>query len=488
MYIIIVLYALSLLYIFLFSISQLQLTWIYLKHKKQQTPSTWSDLFVPHVTVQLPVYNEKYVIARLIKAVGELDYPKEKLEIQVLDDSTDETTEIILAEVRLLQQKGLDVAVIRRENRKGFKAGALAHATTLAKGEFIAIFDADFIPQQDFLRKTIPHFAQENIGVVQTRWGHLNKNYSLLTQLQAFGLDAHFSIEQGARNSAGSFINFNGTCGVWRKKVITDAGGWQDDTLTEDLDLSYRAQLRGWQFLYLEDVNTPGELPVVMPAIKSQQYRWNKGGAETARKNFKKVFLSKQSLTTKIHAFFHLFNSSVFTALLMAAVLSVPMLFIKHRHPELSWLFHTGIVFLLGFFSIAAFYWVANRQFSKTHQSSFFKLFPPFLIISMGLSLHNGLAVIEGLLGRKTPFVRTPKFNITKQEDGWMGNSYLRSSLNLTTIIEGTLCLYFIYGCIIGFQLKDNGLLFFHIMLALGFGSIFIYSIKPLFAQKTKVA
>ncbi|MCZ8215927.1 MAG: glycosyltransferase, partial [Cyclobacteriaceae bacterium] len=199
----------------------------------------------------------------------------------------------------------LDVAVVRRENRKGFKAGALAHATTLAKGEFIAIFDADFIPQQDFLRKTIPHFAQENIGVVQTRWGHLNKNYSLLTQLQAFGLDAHFSIEQGARNSAGSFINFNGTCGVWRKKVITDAGGWQDDTLTEDLDLSYRAQLRGWQFLYLEDVNTPGELPVVMPAIKSQQYRWNKGGVETARKNFKKVFLSKQSLTTKIHAFFH---------------------------------------------------------------------------------------------------------------------------------------------------------------------------------------
>jgi cellulose synthase/poly-beta-1,6-N-acetylglucosamine synthase-like glycosyltransferase len=485
--VIIILYALSLLYIFLFSISQLHLTWIYLKHKKRTVLTNWSENFIPYVTVQLPVYNEKYVVERLINAVSELDYPKEKLEIQVLDDSTDETTSIIKEKIAPLQKQGLDITLVHRENRKGFKAGALAHATTNAKGDFIAIFDADFIPEHDFLRKTIPYFTNNKIGVVQTRWGHLNKNYSLLTQLQAFGLDAHFSIEQSARNSVGSFINFNGTCGVWRKQTITDAGGWHEDTLTEDLDLSYRAQLKGWQFLYVEDVSTPGELPVVMPAIKSQQYRWNKGGAETARKNFIKVLQSKQSFTTKLHAFFHLFNSSVFSTLLIAAVLSVPMLFIKNQHPELSWLFHTGIIFLLGFFSIAVFYWVSNKQFSNTHRSSFFRLFPPFLIISMGLSLHNGLAVIEGLIGRKTPFIRTPKFNITKKEDGWTKNTYLHSSLNFVTIFEGILCLYFIYGCFVGIQLKDSGLLFFHIMLVLGFGSIFIYSIKPLFIRKINV-
>ncbi|GCC52143.1 glycosyl transferase family 2 [Chryseotalea sanaruensis] len=485
--VIIILYALSLLYIFLFSLSQLHLTWIYLKHKKKTNLAKWSEDFIPHVTVQLPVYNEKYVVKRLLKAVGELDYPKEKLEIQVLDDSTDETTSIIKEEITSLQKRGLDITLVHRENRKGFKAGALAHATIKAKGDFIAIFDADFIPQQDFLRQTIPHFVNSKIGVVQTRWEHLNKNYSLLTQLQAFGLDAHFSIEQSARNRVGSFINFNGTCGVWRKQTIAEAGGWHDDTLTEDLDLSYRAQLKGWQFLYLEDVSTPGELPVVMPAIKSQQYRWNKGGAETARKIFFKVLQSKKSFITKLHAFFHLFNSSVFSTLLIAAVLSVPMLYIKDQHPELSWLFNTGIIFLLGFFSIAAFYWVSNKQFSKKHTTSFFKLFPPFLIISMGLSLHNGLAVIEGLVGRKTPFIRTPKFNITKKEDGWSNNTYLHSSLNFVTILEGILCFYFIYGCFVGIQLKDSGLLFFHIMLALGFGSIFIYSIKPLFTRKINV-
>jgi cellulose synthase/poly-beta-1,6-N-acetylglucosamine synthase-like glycosyltransferase len=485
--VIIIVYAVSLLYIFLFSLSQLHLTWIYLKYKTKTALADWSEDFIPHVTVQLPVYNEKYVVERLLKAVGALDYPKDKLQIQVLDDSTDETTSIIKEEIASLQKQGIDITLVHRENRKGFKAGALAHATPKAKGDFIAIFDADFIPQQDFLHKTIPYFTNNKIGVVQTRWGHLNKNYSLLTQLQAFGLDAHFSIEQSARNRVGSFINFNGTCGVWRKQTIIEAGGWHDDTLTEDLDLSYRAQLKDWQFLYLEDVSTPGELPVVMPAIKSQQYRWNKGGAETARKIFMKVVQSELSFVTKLHAFFHLFNSSVFSTLLIAAVLSVPMLFIKNLHPELSWLFNTGIVFIVGFFSIAVFYWVSNRQFSKTHRYSFIKLFPPFLIISMGLSLHNGLAVIEGLIGRKTPFIRTPKFNITKNEDVWSGNVYLLTSLNFVTILEGLLCLYFVYGCFVGIQLKDSGLLFFHIMLALGFGSIFIYSIKPLFPRKTNV-
>lgn len=238
----------------------------------------------PLVTVQLPIYNELYVVERLIDAVCLFEYPKNRLEIQVLDDSTDETVSIIAQKVRLYKAQGFDIQHIRRSSRDGFKAGALAYGLTAAKGEFIAIFDADFIPHPDFLTTTIPHFENATVGVVQTRWVHLNESYSLITQLQAFGLDGHFIVEQGGRNAAGHFINFNGTAGVWRKSCILDAGGWSAQTLTEDLDLSYRAQLRGWQFVYLENVETPAELPATMPALKSQQYRWMKGAPNAPAK------------------------------------------------------------------------------------------------------------------------------------------------------------------------------------------------------------
>ncbi len=474
-------YALSLLYIFLFSLGQLHLTWVYVKsQKKPKQRELYQKEFTPHVTVQLPIFNEKYVVERLLDAVSQFDYPKDKLEIQVLDDSTDETTEIILHKIENLRPKGLDIKLIHREDRKGFKAGALDEGYKLAKGEFIAIFDADFLPQADFVKKTIPYFKEEHIGVVQTRWGHINKDYSVLTQLQAFGLDAHFSIEQSARSTANSFINFNGTCGIWRKQCIGDAGGWSFDTLTEDLDLSYRAQLKGWKFKYLEDVETPGELPIIMNAIKSQQYRWNKGGAETARKNFKKVLASKISLMSKVHAFFHLFNSSVFVCLLVASLLSVPMLYIKSIHPEFEWIFNLGIIFIVGFLSITLFYWVANKRFYKLNPTkAFLSLYPKFLMVSMGLSLHNGLAVLEGLTGHKTPFIRTPKFNVTRKGDSWKGNDYIKLKLSALTIMEGILCLYFVFGIVAGFYLKDVGLVFFHAMLALGFGGVFIYSVKP---------
>ena len=334
--------------------------------------------FEPLVTIQLPVYNEKYVVERLIDAVSKLDYPKNKLEIQVLDDSTDETSEIILKKVEALSDSGLHIKFIHREHRTGYKAGALEHGLRLANGEFIAIFDADFIPEADFLKKTIAYFSDPSIGVVQTRWAHINRDYSLLTQLQAFGLDAHFSIEQSARNVAGSFINFNGTCGLWRKQCIEDAGGWSHDTLTEDLDLSYRAQLKGWKFKYLEDVSTPGELPVIMQAVKSQQFRWNKGGAETARKIFGSVLRSNASFRVKVHAFFHLFNSSVFVGVLVAALVSVPMLYVKSSHPGITWLFDLGVIFLFGFFSISLFYWVATKQFHQKPIRVFLKRFPVF--------------------------------------------------------------------------------------------------------------
>jgi len=477
--IITIFYLISLSYLFAFSMGQLHLTWHYLQSKKKKHPDSILSGF-PTVTIQLPIYNEKYVVERLLDAVTKFDFPRDKMEIQILDDSTDDTTEIILKKLEVLRPLALDVKLIHRENRIGYKAGALDHGFQSAKGDFIAIFDADFVPSPDFLKNTLAYFTNDQVGVVQTRWGHLNKNYSLLTKLQAFGLDAHFSIEQTARNHAGSFINFNGTCGVWRKTCIADAGGWSHDTLTEDLDLSYRAQLKGWKFHYLEEVETRGELPVIMSAMKSQQYRWNKGAAETARKHFSNVLRSTLPLKNKMHAFFHLFNSSVFTCLLLAAVLSVPMLFIKHRHPTIAWIFNLGIIFLAGFLSITIFYWVATKRFNPTNRKKvFWSLYPSFLIISMGLSLHNGLAVLEGLVGRKTPFIRTPKFNVTLNTDSWKNNVYIKRNFNFITFVEGLMCIYFLGGIVIGFYLRDAGLLVFHSMLALGFGSVFYFSVKP---------
>ncbi|HEU5147412.1 MAG TPA: cellulose synthase family protein [Chryseosolibacter sp.] len=477
-WIITIVYLLSLLYLFVFSLGQLHLTHIYLKRKKQE-PAAAASGFEPVVTIQLPIYNEKYVVERLIDAVVRIEYPREKLEIQILDDSTDETSGIIYQKLEWLHRFGHDIKHIRRENRKGFKAGALQEGLQTARGEFIVIFDSDFIPDADFLRKTLPEFVDPKVGVVQTRWGHINKDYSLITQLQAFGLDAHFSVEQSARNAAGSFINFNGTCGVWRKGCIIDSGGWSADTLTEDLDLSYRAQLRGWKFRYLENVVTPGELPVLMPVIKLQQYRWNKGGAETARKLIGKVMRSDLSGRQKIHAFLHLFNSSVFVALFLAAVLSIPMLLIKNHHTAIPFLFKLGGIFFLGFLGVAFFYWTAVQRFYTKAKRRFLILFPAFLIISMGLSLHNGLAVLEGWLGIKSPFKRTPKFNIVRKKDPWLDNAYLNSNLNVITVLEGLLAVCFIFTIVRGVQMNDTSLVVFHFMLALGFGTVSLLSIKP---------
>lgn len=473
-----ILYTLSLSYLFIFSLGQLHLTLIYRAQKKEKAVQP-SRQFQPRVTIQLPVYNEKYVVERLIDAVATIDYPREKMEIQILDDSTDETSGIIYQKLEWLKRFGMDMKHIHRENRQGFKAGALKEGLDKATGDFIVIFDSDFVPNADFLNKTLPHFTDPKVGVVQTRWGHINKDYSLITELQAFGLDAHFSIEQTARNQAGSFINFNGTCGVWRKECITDAGGWSADTLTEDLDLSYRAQLKGWKFKYLEDVVTPGELPVLMPAIKLQQYRWNKGAAETARKLIGKVIKSDLPIIQKIHAFLHLFNSSVFVALFLAAVLSLPMLSIKNTDDTIGTIFNLGMLFLVGFLSVAIFYWTATQRFYEKPGRKFLILFPAFLVISMGLSLHNSLAVIEGWLGIKSPFMRTPKFNIVGKHDPWHTNTYLNANVGLITVMEAFLSISFVVAIVKGLEMNDSSLLFFHAMLALGFGTVFLMSIKP---------
>ena len=482
-YLIVSLYSLSLLLVFLFSLGQLHLTFNYLRARKlSKGPGIMPDQSEkPVVTVQLPIFNEKYVVERLIDAITRLEYPQNKLEIQVLDDSTDETSDLIENKVQYYRARGFDIKRIYRKDRTGFKAGALQVGLETAKGEFLAVFDADFLPDPSFLVKTVPYFVDQEIGMVQTRWGHVNSNYSLLTRLQAFGLDAHFTVEQTGRSFAGSFINFNGTAGIWRKNCITNAGGWSADTLTEDLDLSYRAQMNGWKFKYLEDVVSPAELPVIMPAIKTQQYRWNKGAAETAVKNLGKVLRMPISKTAKIHAALHLLNSAVFIPLLLAAILSIPMLYIKHNHVELKVLFNIGSVFLVGFFSISFYYWIASRQIMKEKSRGYFiTYFPMFLAVSMGLSLHNTIAVIEGLAGFKTPFVRTPKFNIRSKMDQWRKSSYIVRQFTFQTFLEGLLAIYFFLGIIYGIQIEDYGLMFFHVFLAFGFSTVFLYTVLPI--------
>lgn len=482
--VIVVLYAVSLLFIFSYSIIQLSLAVNYLKTKKRKgdtgVPVATHLSVFPTVTVQLPVYNELYVIERLLDAAAHLDYPKDKLHIQVLDDSTDETKAIINRKVSAMQSAGFDIEHLQRPVRKGYKAGALAYGLESAKGEFIAVFDADFVPAPDFLLQTLPSFKDPKTGVVQTRWEHLNRRHSLLTLLQSFGLDAHFTIEQAGRNAAGHFINFNGTAGIWRKKCIEDAGGWQSDTLTEDLDLSYRAQVRGWKFIYREDIGTPAELPVAMNALKNQQFRWNKGAAECVRKNLGTI-LRKRGLpfSTKLHAVFHLMNSSVFLFIMTTALLSIPMLFIKNQLPQLGSLFLYASFFLVSFLILGFFYFISFTQYDRRfplNLGRFLLIFPLFLSVSMGLALHNALAVLEGYFGKKSAFMRTPKFNVQEGQKSWKQNKYLEKQINGMTIAEGLLALYFTLGIVCSIILQDYGLLPFHLMLAFGFGFVSYYS------------
>lgn len=476
---VLIVYFLALGYLFLYSLGQLHLTFKYLKASKSTSVAPSKLVNYPKVTIQLPVFNEKYVIKRLIDAVCQIDYPQDSLEIQVLDDSTDETSTLAEERISYYISKGVDIKLIQRPDRINFKAGALAYGLERAKGEFIAIFDADFLPAANFLQKTVPHFSDKKIGMVQTRWGHINRDFSFFTRMQAFGLDAHFSVEQTGRNSVHSFINFNGTGGIWRKICIENSGGWSADTLTEDLDLSYRAQIKGWQFKYLEALESPAELPILMPAIKSQQYRWNKGAAETSKKNLKKVYQQKLPFTTKLHATFHLLNSSVFLMLLIVGILSLPLLLIKFNHPQLALLFKIANLFLIGFFSIAFYFWVAAKKapFTKIKEN-FIKTFVSFMTVSMGLSLHNGIAVLEGFFGRKTPFIRTPKFNATNDDAGNKNNSYVKYKLEFSTVAELLLGMYFIVAMIVGIYLKDYGMFIFHAMLAIGFITVSYQSFR----------
>ena len=487
--IIMVVYTGSLLLILMYALAQLNLLINYLSAKKKTAHCPVFDFEnpeeIPVVTIQLPVYNEMYVMRRLLDNIAKIEYPREKLEIQVLDDSTDESLKTTAFKIKELQATGLDIKHITRSNRSGFKAGALKQGLEIAKGEYIAIFDADFLPQHNWLYKTIPYFKDLEIGVVQTRWGHINKNYSLLTKVQAFALDAHFTLEQVGRNSKGHFINFNGTAGVWRRACILDAGNWEGDTLTEDLDLSYRAQLKSWKFKYLEDVETPAELPVVISAARSQQFRWNKGGAENFQKMARRVLKSNHvSSKTKIHSLLHLLNSTMFLNIFLVAILSIPMLYIKNEYEHLKIYFYAMSFFVISSLIFFICYWHMYKNIYGGGFKNFIiyiGAFFTFFSIAMGFSLHNTVAVLEGHFGKKSEFVRTPKFNIQTLKDGWKKNKYIKTKPSVHVILEGLLAVYFIFGMysafIVGNQGGDFGLFPFHFMLFIGFSYVFFKSV-----------
>ncbi|MFC1667973.1 glycosyltransferase [Chlamydiota bacterium] len=410
-------YFLILILLSCYGVHRYYLVYLYYKYKKRTPVETKPFLELPRVTVQLPIYNEYHVVDRLIDSVCCIEYPQALLDIQILDDSTDETRQSIVKKVAAKRKEGFDIVHIQREVRTGFKAGALDNGLRSAKGKFILIFDADFVPEPTILQKTIHHFTNEFIGMVQIRWGHINREYSLLTQIQSIFLDGHFMIEHFARNRSGRFFNFNGTCGIWRKKAIYDAGGWQSDTLTEDLDLSYRAQLAGWGFLYLPELVAPGELPVDLKSFKAQQYRWAKGAIQTAKKLLPAIWRSKTvPLRSKVEASFHLTDNVAYVLLLILSILFFPALFIRLEAGIGRVLSIDVPLFLLALFSISSFYICSQKEIYGKWIDRI-KYLPFLTCLGIGLCVNNARATIEALFNIRTPFNRTPKYGVISRED-----------------------------------------------------------------------
>ncbi|MCC7245979.1 MAG: glycosyltransferase [Saprospiraceae bacterium] len=475
----------------IYCLLQFHLLYLYRKFHKENPEITYKkykigDENVPFVTVQLPMYNEMYVAERIIDYVAAQEYPKSRFQIQILDDSTDETVNIVAKKVEELKAQGFDIEHIHRVNRQGFKAGALQEAMPRVKADFTAIFDADFTPRPDFLRTTMSYFEDPKVGIVQTRWEHINADYSFITKMQALQLNVHFTVEQAGRSYGNLLLQFNGTAGVWRKKVIEEAGGWQSDTLTEDLDLSFRAQIMGYKIQYLEKLESPAELPVEMNGLKGQQFRWNKGGAQNARKLLKLVWgTDKLNMLQKFHATSQLLAYGVFLWVFIAAVSSVPLAF---AFAELGISTHFLSFSVLGLFSVIGIYYTANITAAlNRHQPAtfwekvrFFGLFISFMPISMGLSLYNAIAVIEGYMGKASSFVRTPKYGINGDKKQFKSASYVAKKISWVTIAEGFMALVFTGAVILGIATDNTAFVMFHSMLALGFGTICYYSIKHL--------
>ena len=419
------------------------LVYLYYKNKKNHTTepqARFEDL--PRVTVQLPIFNEQYVVDRLLDSICKLDYPREKLDIQLLDDSTDETVEVARGLVERYAAMGYPVTYHHRTNREGFKAGALAEGLKSAKGEFVAIFDADFVPPEDFLMKVIHHFTNPKVGMVQTRWTHINRNYSFLTEVEAIMLDGHFVLEHSGRARSDVFFNFNGTAGMWRRQAIEEAGGWQHDTLTEDTDLSYRAQLKGWKFVYLQDVECPAELPVEMTAFKTQQARWAKGLIQTSKKILPQVLKSDVPRHVKLEAWFHLTANLSYPLMIVLSVLLLPAMIIRFYQGWFQMLYIDLPLFMASTFSISSFYLVSQKElFPRTWPRAF--LYLPFLMaLGIGLTITNTRAVLEALVGKQTAFARTPKYRVESRKDK-VGAKKYRKRLGWVPWVELMIGTYF---------------------------------------------
>lgn len=444
---ILILYGLLMVVLSIYSLHAYYMVYLYRKYRGRVDKPKRRYRVWPKVTVQLPIYNERYVVERLIEAACSLDYPRDRLEIQVLDDSTDETRELAESIVRRHQLLGVDIVHLHRTDRTGYKAGALREGLKSAKGQFLAIFDADFLPPPDFLKKMLPYFTGRDVGLVQARWGHLNGDSCLLTRSQTIGLDAHFVIEHGARNAEGIFINFNGTAGIWRKKAIMDAGNWQDDTLTEDMDLSYRAQLAGWRFVYVNEVVCPAEVPAEIHGYKAQQYRWAKGAIQTAKKLLPRIWRATHlPLKVKWEATIHLTNHLVFPVMLLVALLSLPMMVIKVSSNASRSFFIGATVFTASAFSYPLFYIYAQKEIYPDWKRRV--LFLPILMAgAVGLSVTNTKAVLGALFNRRSPFVRTPKYDLRGQSRKAMVHGKLyRAAFSGTVVFELLLFAYISYA------------------------------------------
>jgi cellulose synthase/poly-beta-1,6-N-acetylglucosamine synthase-like glycosyltransferase len=477
-------YLVILLALAVFGFHRSHLVYLYYKHKdrKPKAAGTFADL--PAVTVQLPLFNEMYVAERLLDAVALIRYPRDRYQIQVLDDSTDETQEICQRKVAELRQRHpeLDVEYIHRSDRTGFKAGALDHGMRSAKGELILIFDADFLPPADILDRTVHHFVDPKVAVVQCRWEHLNRDFSALTEVQALMLDGHFIMEHAGRNRGGRFFNFNGTAGIWRRAAIVDAGGWEHDTLTEDMDLSYRAQLRGWNFVYLPEIEAPAELPVEMSAFKAQQFRWAKGSIQVAKKLLPRILRSNATFEQKTEAFFHLCNNIAYPLLLLLSLMLLPNLALRTKHGILEVLTIDLPLFFGTTLSIASFYILSEREIATLRGGprriawSAIKRLPLVMSLGIGLCVNQTRAVLEALMGRETEFVRTPKHGIRGKLESWSSKKY-RAAKSITPFIEVALAAYFLEAMIVAFQHGHYLSMPFLALFLCGFGYVGIVSV-----------
>jgi len=425
------------------------MVYLYYRHAKRDPKITTPFENLPPVTVQLPIFNEMYVAERLIDASCRIDYPVDKLQIQVLDDSTDETVEVARKKVEEWRAKGVDIEYIHREDRTGYKAGALDFGLKTAKGEFVALFDADFVPQPDFLQKTIHYFGESKVGCVQARWGHINKEYSFLTRLQSMFLDGHFMMEHAARNRGGRFFNFSGTAGMWRKSTIADAGGWQHDTLTEDLDLSFRAQLKGWQFVFLPWVVTPAELPVDMNGFKSQQHRWVKGSMQTSKKLLGDVLKAEIPFHVKTEAALHLTGNTAYILTMLLALMLFPVTYFRPKMNMKTSVLLDLAVFGLATLSVCVFYLASQREIYGWRGVVRTIFYTPFLLaMGIGMCVSNARAVIEGFFTRGGEFVRTPKYALQADKDSFVSKKYkvtLKKFLPLVELAIGLGFLWVIY-------------------------------------------